>query len=298
MVRRLLVDAGMRAALVAILVVAACSDSAPSGPDASATPDAATAAPRSLVEWVAGSAFVFRAKVVELEAATEPAPPDFGDPEHLWNLENMIVVEPVRVSLEPIELSLVAGSHHTVILQTPARELAVGQELYVFGRVFMIGTSVVMVEVGRLESDLPFDRVHQVVHETERYLIDRALTDRMLIADRVIWATVTSVEAGPGPFSDEGPWWWSATLEPRRTLHGPVEIDPLVVHFDGSANFCCYDWPKLHVGDQALYLLQPDTITGLPDARFVLANALDQQALTEELRLRSLLASQPVPPLL
>src|SRR5436853_5345972 len=112
MVRRLLVDAGMRAALVAILVVAACSDSAPSGPDASATPDAATAAPRSLVEWVAGSAFVFRAKVVELEAATEPAPPDFGDPEHLWNLENMIVVEPVRVSLEPTELSLVAGSPH------------------------------------------------------------------------------------------------------------------------------------------------------------------------------------------
>lgn len=297
MVRRLLLYAAMRAALAAIVLVTACSDSAPSSPDGP-PPDAAGIAPRSLVEWVSGSAFVFRGKVVELEAATEPAPPDFADPDHLWNLANMIVIEPERVSLDPIELPLLPGTHHTVILQAPAHELAVGEELYIFGRVFMLGTSIVMVEVGRLESDLPFDRVHQVVHETQRYLLDRTLTDRMLLADRVIWATVASVEAGPGPTTESGPWWWSATLVPRRTLHGPVEIDPLVVHFDGSANECCYEWPKLHAGDQALYLLQPDTISGLPDARFVLANALDQQALTEELRLRSLLASQPVPPLL
>jgi hypothetical protein len=287
----------MRAALVAIVLVAACSDSAPSSPDGP-PPDAAGPAPRSLVGWVAGSGFVFRGKVTQLEAATEPQPPDFADPEHLWNPANMIVVEPERVSLDAIELPLLPGSRHTMILQTSASELTVGQELYFFGRLYIIGATLVMVEVGRLESDLPFDRVHQVVHETRRYLLDRALTDRMLLADRVIWATVTAVEPLPGPDTESGPWWWSATLAPRRTLRGPVEIDPLVVHFDGGANECCYDWPKLHVGDQALYLLQPDTLSDLPDARFVLDNPIDQQALTEELRLRSLLASNPVPPLL
>jgi len=293
----------MRSAITSVLLLivaaAGCGDPDPAGaPDAATTPDAAGPAPRSLVDWVAGSGFVFRGRVIELEAATEPAPPDFADPQHLWQQDRLIIVEPVEVSLEPVELQLIPGSRHTMILRAPARELVVGQELYFFGGLFSAGQTLVMTEVGRLEGDLPFERVHQAVHATERYLLDRALTDRLLAANRVIYATVTAIDDASGPITDEGPDWWTATLMPRRTLRGPVEIDPIQVHFDASRNFCCYEWPKLQVGDQAIYLLQPDTITGLPDSAYVLDSALDEEALIEEPRIRSLIASPPVPPVL
>src|SRR5262249_40093065 len=70
--------------------------------------------PPQIVDWVAGSPFVFQATVEKLHASTENAPPPGLDPSHLWNLDNMVVVridQPVLDGQPPL---LAAGSEATL----------------------------------------------------------------------------------------------------------------------------------------------------------------------------------------
>jgi hypothetical protein len=287
----------MRLCLASLLVaaIAACS-----GSDSTPAPDAppqSSGLDPQLVDWVKDSGWVFRAKVVELRAATEPTPPDFADPDHVWNLDHMIVIEVEQASTEPLTLPTAKGRHDTVILAGNADAFAVGDEVYLFATLFQAGNSVVYREIGRLPGSLPFADVHRAVHQSKRYWIDRALADRLTSATRVIEARVEETRDVPGPAGDEIPDWWEATLSPFVTLAGTPSIDPVTVRFDAAQNFSGYQAPKLTTGDHALFLLQPDTVTGLPDAATVVIDPLDRQVLGERERIRSLLAVPPVRPL-
>jgi len=294
----------LRAPLAVLVLVTACSSSPP-GEAADAAPGADAAAcpsdppyPADLVDLVGRSGWVFRATVVEQHAATEPQPPPFADPQGLWDLDRMIVVAIDDSSIEPQEAPLPAGSHDTVILTAPpGADLAVGQQAYFFVSWFLAGSSWVFVEQGHWSGDgLGFDDVHAAVHEARRYLLDRALYQRMAGAERVIRGTVLSVADLSDPESDNLPDWWEATVQPRYTLHGPVEIDPIQVRYQGGDNPCCVDMPRLAPGDDADLLIYPDTITGHPGPARVIADPLDRQLPRDEPRLRSLLASPPRPP--
>jgi hypothetical protein len=255
----------MRRLLPLLALLPACSSLAPS------TPDATTAASPfgpEFVQQVGESGWVFRARVTEAQPG-------------------QVTVEIEQCSLEPLEAPLPAGTHDTVVLTGPA--LAVGDEAYFLVTWQSAGETWTFSEIGRLDGALDFAAVHEAVHRAHRYWLERALADRLAGSDRVIHATVTGVQDLGGP-DGEGPHWWQATLAPWHTLLGTVSIDPITVRFEGSDDECCYQWPKLHVGDQAIYLLQRE------GSDLVLDNPLDRQDLTELERVRSLLASPPAPP--
>ena len=274
-------------------------DAAP-GVDAGADGPEDGAYPSNLVELVESSSWIFLATVNQLHAATEEQPPPFADPLGLWDLRKMIVVEIDRVSLEPLERELPPGSADTIILRGPPEpELSVGTQAWFFVTMFMAGDSWVFLEEGHW----PADRVdpgafHRKVQEVQRYLLDRDLYQRMLGADRVIRGTTTTTEDLPDPISEDGPDWWVGTVQPRNTLRGPVEVSPLAVRYQATANPCCYLMPKLPVGEERILLLYPDDLSGFPGPALMVADPLDVQSTGELERLRSLLASPPEPPAL
>ena len=297
-------------------LIVACSDlSAPSrdagppdstpinSPDAQTSTDAnspsASKYPPNFVDLVAHSAWIFRGTVAELHATTEQRP--FPDPDMLWDLDKMVIAKIDRVSVEPLEAPLVAGSSDTIILkQSPEPEFAVGTQAYFFVTWLLAGRSWVFVEQGHLGADrVGFEEFHAKVHETKRYLLDRALYERMLGAERVIRGTVISTEDLPGdPIGDNASDWWVGTFQPQDTLRGPVDTASIQVRYQASDSQCCYQMPRLLAGKEQILLLYPDTVTGHPGPELVVTDPLDVEAPGELERMRSLLASPPQSPTL
>jgi hypothetical protein len=86
----------------------------------------------------------------------------------------------------------------------------------------------------------------------------------MASAERVIRGTVVEVEDLPDGDSDNLPDWWVATVQPRNTLRGPVQVEPLAVRVQGGPNPCCRQMPRLEPGREQLMFLFPDDVTGSP----------------------------------
>ncbi|HVV83222.1 MAG TPA: hypothetical protein VHE35_09080 [Kofleriaceae bacterium] len=264
----------LRAAL-AVGLVAGC---APGGepPDDPALPD--------LEPLVARSGWIFEGTVAALHDANQGSP----DP------ARSIIVRVDRVSVEPLEAPLPPGTLDTIELAAPpGDDLALGSRAYFFVGDEQAGQHWLFREEGHLDvAALAFDDLHARVHTIKRRLLDRALLARMQSADRVLRGTVTAVTDlpdGPGPL--DGPDWWEATVQPRNTLRGPVEVDPIAVRFD-AAGERLEDPPRLEVGVQSILLLQPDTVSGHGPG-LVVTDPLDVQPAHELERLRSLLASPP-----
>jgi hypothetical protein len=242
--------------------------------------------PSDLIDLVDQSGWIFEGTVEALHASTEPSTAS-------WDPSTLIVVRTDAVSVFPLEADLLIGSRNTILLNAPPEgSLDVGARAYFFVTAQVIGTSYVFREVGHVDADaVPFDRLHADVHAVARYLLDRALSDRLRAAARVIIASVIDAEVPADPGCDSCPIPAVATLAPRDTLSGPAgttAIDPVVVHYhqpNGPVPGMILD-PE---DDQAVYLLQPssDGPTLTPD---------DRRPMVELPRIRSLIASPPVPP--
>ncbi len=285
MPRPLIVPAGRRwrvLGLVAGLTFAAVAcapadDPSPIAPELAELPD-----------LVARSGWIFEGTIVALHASNQGAP----DP------ARAIVVRIDRVSVEPLEAPAPPGTLDTIELVAPPEPgLAVGSRAYFFVGGQQAGVHWLFAEVGHLDSALlGFDELHARVHAEKRALIDRALYDRLIASERVLRATVIAIDDvadGPGPLDAAD--WWVATVQPRNTLRGPVEVEPLAVRFARNAGG---DGPgldapaRLEVGVECLLLLHPDTVSGHGPGLLV-EDARDVQPTGELERLRSLLASPP-----
>lgn len=274
-------------AVTASLDAAAVSDSATS-------PDAASALPSEMIDWVAGSGWVFEATVVRLNDCTEELPP--WDPGGDWDLARMIVVRIDGVALAPESAPLVVGTEHTVVLPEPPT-MAVGARAFFFVTWLGAGESWVFQEVGQLSEDaVDLIDLTTLVEQIETYLADRAVYERMLAADRVVEATVLDAKRLPGPEVDNLPIWWEAQVEVTSALSGPALVDR-PVRFDGATSYCCYQRPKLAAGEQAILALFPDDQSGADGDGFLIIDPLDKWAPAEYTHLESLLETPPEPPL-
>jgi hypothetical protein len=272
---------------------AAAPDAAPVA-DAATTPDAAASLPSEMIDWVEGSGWVFEATVVRLNDCTEGFPP--WDPGGYWDLERMIVVRIDGVALAPESAPLVPGTEHTVVLPAPPT-MEVGTRAFFFVTWLAAGESWVFLQVGQLADDaIELPELTTLVEEIEAYLADRAIYERMLAADRVVEATVLDAKRLPGPEVDNLPIWWEAQVEATSALRGPALVD-LPVRFDGAMSNCCYQRPKLEVGEQAIVALFPDNQSGAEGDGFLIIDPLDKWATTERAHLESLLETPPESPL-
>ena len=293
----------MRFLFVASLL-AACSGDGTSPPPAlgplagSVAPHPGFAYPDNFIDLVAHSGWIFQATVTELHAATEPTPPPWADPEHQWDLARMVVVRIDQVAVQPLQDPLPPGTQDTIILLAPPG-FDVGYSGYFFVTPYEAGNSWVFIEQGHLDANfVPFGTLSHKVHEVQLYLSERALYDRMVGANRVILGAVQSTQRLPGPISDNLPEWWEAQVAVDGTLDGPPPtVTPYyTVRFEGSQNECCIHMPKLHVGDQSILLLYPDTVTGQGGDAFLVMDPLDVQRAQDLDRLQALLGAAPQPP--
>ena len=264
-------------------------------PDAQPSPiDASAACTSPIPGELADSGWVFAATVVELHAATEPEPPI--DPQG-WDLGRMAIVRIDAVPVAPASAPLPLGQRDTIIFRDPP-SFDVGYAGYFWVTDYLAGASWVFTEEGHMDaSALPYDQFVARVQATARYNADEALYERMRDADAVVVATVTSAAELPGqPISDDLPDWWQATVTPTSTLRGTIATGPIAVRFDGSHSACCYRAPKLAVGQQAVLILYPDTMSQLPGDAYLVVDPLDVQAIGERDRMAALLASPPTCP--
>ena len=91
------------------------------------------------------------------------------------------------------------------------------------------------------------------------------LAQRMASAKHVVLGRVVAVRAAAatGPISEHRASWQIATLDVQEDLAGAAKPgSQLEVYFQASQDVVWFNWPKLHAGQQGIFVLQPGK-TGL-----------------------------------
>lgn len=87
------------------------------------------------------------------------------------------------------------------------------------------------------------------------------LAQRMASAKHVVLGRVVAVKpvASSGPISEHSPIWNIATLEVQEDLQGGAKATAkLDVYFQASQDVAWFNWPKLHVGQDGVFVLQSE----------------------------------------
>jgi hypothetical protein len=99
-----------------------------------------------------------------------------------------------------------------------------------------------------------------VVLATGRVQCGKGLPDlggRMRTADLVIVGEVTAIRpiADHAPISEHSPHWGVATIRVTNTIKGAAPAT-VQVYFPASTDVAWKDWPHLHVGERAIWVVQ------------------------------------------
>jgi hypothetical protein len=273
-----------------LLLLCACGGPVVSPPIMNTDPGKATTvcepASGALVDGYEQSGWVFRATVMQLNAATEQKPPDFADQQHLWDLSKMIVVRIDTVFQAPDEAPLPVGSKDTIILKQQV-DVAIGDQLDFFVQWFEAGNTWVFMENTRQPATLDADAMQTRVNELKQYAADEALVARLNSAVQIVRGSVVSLTEVTMTVSDELPDWWTGTIDVTETLKGDP-VTTTVARFDGAMNYVGYTRPKLTTDmHDVLLAIQSDG---------TVIDPLDVQQGDGIARVKRLLASPPVPP--
>src|SRR5262245_369270 len=189
--------------------------------------------------WQAQATFVFRGVVVELKDRTAV----------------VRVVEAIRA---PEFLEQYVGSHITVRLSRNEK-LSVSEPAVFYTHSVTVGETLVVQSLGHVPDTgtVPHDDV-----------VDPALRAQLAKADIVITGKVTSVRPVPSvpsrpsggakvlpPISEHDPKWREATISVTRVESGGQTPPEIVVRFPSSTDVLWSKAPKLHPGQQAVFLL-------------------------------------------
>jgi len=79
---------------------------------------------------------------------------------------------------------------------------------------------------------------------------------------------VPSASAESTPVTEHDPDWQEATIHADSILKGSTASKDFIVHFPGSKDVAWYDSPKLKSGQEGVFLLKQDTISGTPTVMF------------------------------
>jgi hypothetical protein len=282
------------AAALAIAILPACSSQSHEQPQPDA-PAGSGACPTELVAQLDRSWWVFTGTVTALHQATVPPPPDGIDP--YWDTSKQASLQVTDVASAPSEEPLLIGEHDSIQFHD-VPTFDVGYQGHFLVSPYYDGDSHLFWEEGHLDaSAIPTDQFDAWVHTAMQYNADHTLYERMVNAQAVAVVTVLDAAELPGQLvSDNLPDWWQAHVTVQTIVTGSLPAGPIPVRFDHSDSFCCYQKPKLAPGDQAIVILYPDGVTGLPGMSYAISDPLDLHPVAMQQELAALLAAPPTCP--
>jgi hypothetical protein len=232
-----------------------------------------------LVREVAESSFAFRATITQVHAKTLP---DDVDP------ANLVVARVDAIGFagsDITELRDTWGSTLTIDLKTA--DLPVGATAYFFTRLEAYnGGQLEVAEVGRVPArpDLGAE-----VSRIRKLLDGNPLYAALATSESTIAGRVTAIRpSGERCGSEHCPGWQIATIEVTATPCGTAS-PTIEVAFAGSDDVAWIGAPKLHVGQEGVFLLH--RLAGTP--ALAVTRAIEVQSTTELATIEALLASPP-----
>ncbi|HET6929187.1 MAG TPA: hypothetical protein VFI45_02610 [Candidatus Acidoferrum sp.] len=184
----------------------------------------------------------------------------------------------VRVDLilkKPTAVMLREGENVTVLVKDPAKfPRGAHAKFYTDGWIFGSGVSVKELGHEIRETILAANEERILSERINRQIEDQDLRSRVNSADIIVVAQVLEIRPWAAPSSDtrrryiseHDPQWQEAVLEIQEALKGAESHLKIVLRFASSYDVAWVNSPKFKPGEQRLFLLAKDHITGEPKA--------------------------------
>lgn len=221
------------------------------------------------VQLVQQSDIIFVATVKEMEKTSFSGVPASS---------RTLVAEVDAVLDKPPALPLVAGDHVTIEVRDPSLFRA-GMQATFYARGWIIGEGLAVREVEHEQASQPLtvaaaSEVRQDVERVRRDLSDAQLKARIQDADMVVAGRVLSIQnatlqpsgARPARITEHNPDWREAVVAVDTPIKGAQANERLLVRFPASIDVQWFNAPKFSVGQQGIFILKRDTVSGAPKA--------------------------------
>src|SRR5579872_1899215 len=215
-------------------------------------------------EMLAHSSIIFTGKVAKLAAVSLPV---------IRAAENTVVVTVESVLVKPAALSLKPGDIITVEVKD-ASKFGIGTRATFFTIGVIFGEGLAVQELGseiQKEQAASADNM-QAARAMQEEKENAELRKRMQGAELIFAGKVISVHPDPiaspdnRAFSEHDPMWQDAVVLIQSAVKGVTAGQQIVLRFPASLDIMWSGYPKLKEGQEAIFLLQPDRISGKPIA--------------------------------
>jgi hypothetical protein len=222
-----------------------------------------------------------------------------------------IVVRVDSVLKKPAAVSLKRGDTVTVEVKDPAAfQEGTRATFYTEGWIF--GSGVAVKELGHDTASsggtpTAAETGGKAAEQSQSEISDQDLRRLLATADYVVIGRITDVhqwaKSGTPPYrtSEHSANWHEAVLQVQSVLKGPKpKKNKMVVRFPMSRDVAWVNAPKFEAGEQGIFILNKDTVSGAPTATvggykadvYTCLRPGDWLPLTEEPRVRSLLKNR------
>lgn len=160
------------------------------------------------------------------------------------------------------------GREITVKLAQPG-DATLGEQAVFFTNGWLYGTTLAVIEVGRLHGDAALLRgqvaaaVHQAADEGLR---GRLAGAALVVAGRVVETRPAAVVGEVGEGAEHDPQWWEAVVQVDTVFKGKPAGQRVTFFFPASQDVVWVEAPKPAVGSDGIWLLYRDQLPelGLP----------------------------------
>lgn len=236
-----------------------------------------------------GSSFVFVGTIEKLRASTLSIPEESGT----------AVVRVDRIIDATPDLRSLGGKEVTMRLLRPGDARIETTRIF-FTEPYAFGRTVGLTENGSAPPG-EVENVERDMAEARQRIRDAALADRLRTAQRVVVARVVGISPAPefernreAEASEHNPEWHVARLDVSQTLKGE-HSEQATVRFAASRDVMWFGTPKLEVGQEAIFLLEPNQMKEFPTDGPIVVDPLDVQDLAQRSRVERLLGARTDP---
>jgi hypothetical protein len=211
--------------------------------------------------------------------------------------DNTAVVTIQEVFMAPPSLGDYTGKEITVQLAELRRAKA-GLQAVFFANSWLYGSSIAVIEVGRIEGEWDSALMHRLIADAELRRTDENLEARIARAVLVVVGRVEKTEPAREeqsgrPFTEHDPDWWEALVLVESVEKGKLSGPTITVLFPKSLDELWLDSPKFCEGQHGIWILQLNQKEkGWPSMRrsgYTALDPLDFQAAGQLDRTRALI---------
>ncbi|MFL6194359.1 MAG: hypothetical protein ACJ75H_09330 [Thermoanaerobaculia bacterium] len=204
-------------------------------------------------ELTRAAQFVFRGTIQKVEASNLDAVPADS---------STAVVRVDEVLKAAPSLGDFTGREITVKLAQPGAATP-GEQAVFFTKGWLAGTTLAVVEVGRLHGEAALLRgqvAAAVRQDADEELRGRLARAALVVAGKVVETHPAAVVGEVGEGSEHDPQWWEAVVQVDTTFKGKPAGQRVTFLYPTSQDVVWFEAPKPRVGSDGIWLLYHDQL--------------------------------------